>query len=387
MLELNFINNLLPKLEVDRGFLHTVQTGFDSSGFTFGVGGAAILFGLLALAVLIFYLISKYLKLDEYRVADIEVDQIDNPRQIDRILRRSINLRSLYDLEVYDRNYQEIYKCLPLGFNEEGQLEVDIAAFQDINLDFVNKTVRAAFRMSRRGRQEFYQFETTSLYLGFTEILDVKEKSIRLEIPKIISRGQKRRFVRVEPQHDYAFNINIIQPTRGHGWIPLKYFKPIAEAEVLDISIGGIRAKIRSGARAIPFRINDIVHIYFKLPMMDLEVERVPKNFFIRAKIIDLERLESGERDLKLMFVERGDLNMQSKSVFFHPVTWMSFEDISRWIQAYQRHILQIKRDTQARPENIGNAYAPKPLEVVPKYPSQPLSHGPIEINDRDDEL
>ena len=83
-----------------------------------------------------------------------------------------------------------------LGINRENQIEVELSAFIDPTLEFRNKEARVVFRMSRLGSQEFYQFDSYTLYVGLTDNYGRKEKAIRLAMPLNLVVSQKRRHVR-----------------------------------------------------------------------------------------------------------------------------------------------------------------------------------------------
>jgi len=371
------INNfLIPRSGVDKVFLNRVQEGFGSSGFTWGMEEVALVIGILAAAILIFYLIKIIFRLDKYTIANIHIDRIESPRRIRRIIRRSIDLRAVYDLEVYDKAYQEIYKCMPIGINKTNELEIEISSYLDPNLDFRDKAVRIAFRTSRRGKEEFYHFETKSLYLDFTVIRKLREKSIRLVIPTIVNRGQKRRFVRVEPAGEFGLSVNLIRPTQDGKLVPLKSFKLIGKAMVNDISIGSLNVTMKNRKSNQEFKKNDLIYLHFKLPINDLDIQDIPTNHFIKARVVDFDRSSLNEVHLKLMFVERGTLDQEARAISFSPATWMSFEDLSFWIQAYQRHLLQEESGVKRRPDAVRNIYAPEPLNITPKYPRQSLRQG-----------
>ncbi len=376
----NQLPDLVPSSGVDRIFLESVQGGFQSSGTTWGILEILLILGILVGSIVIFLILRKlipFLNLQEYQLAKTSLDRIENPRQIRRIITRSVDLRAIYDMEVFDKDYLEIYKCMPIGLNKSKELEIDISAFMDINLGFKNKSAMISFRMSRRGKQEFYQFETRSLYLDATDIRDLKERSIRIKIPQAITRGQKRRHVRIEPRGDYSFVVSFLRPTQGEDQIPINAFKRVCDTSISDISAGGLSTLLRDDRLIRRYHVNDLVYGYFKLPTKDLSTQNIPTNYFFKAKIISNEILGQDESMLKLMFIERGRLVSESRSVFFRPLSWASFEDLSLWIQAYQRKLLQEDRGTVSRPVNVRNIYTSEPLGIEPKYPSQPLSREP----------
>ncbi len=376
----NQLPDVVPLSRVDRVFLESVQGGFQSSGTTWGIQEVLWILGILVGSIVIFLLLRRlipFLNLEKYQLAKTSIDRIESPRQIRRIITRSVDLRAIYDMEVFDKVYLEIYKCMPIGLNKSDKLEIDISAFMDINLDFRDKSVMVSFRMSRRGKQEFYQFETRSLYLDMTDIRGLKERSIRLEVPQVITRGQKRRHVRIEPRGDYSFVVSFLRPTQGEDQIPINAFKRVCDTTIKDISAGGLSTLLRDDRLVRLYRMNDLVYGYLKLPTEGLSAQNIPTNYFFKAKIISNEILEEGESLMKLMFIERGRLVSESRSIFFRPLSWASFEDLSLWVQAYQRKLLQEDRGTVTRPVNVRNIYTSEPLEVQPKYPRQPLNREP----------
>ncbi len=376
----NQLLGLVPSSGVDRVFLERVKGGFQSSGTTWGIQEVLLILGILVGSMVIFLILRRlipFLNLQKYQLVKTGIDRIESPRQIRRIITRSADLRAIYDMEVFDKAYLEIYNCMPIGLNKSNELEIDISAFKDINLDFRDKSVMVSFRMSRGGKKEFYQFETRSLYLDTTNIRGLKERSTRLEIPQVITRGQKRRHVRIEPRGDYSFVVSLLRPTQGEDQIPVNAFKRVCDTTINDISTGGLSTLLRDDRLAQKYHLDDLVYGYFKLPTKDLSAQNIPTNYFFKAKIISNENLTQGENLMKLMFIERGRLVSESKSVFFRPLSWASFEDLSLWIQAYQRKLLQEDRGTVRRPVNVRNIYTSGPLEVQPKYPRQPLSREP----------
>lgn len=366
-----------PRAAADFAFLRKVQQTYLSIGFDERHEKVLLIIGGIAVLLLFLLVLKRVLKQSRSFLADPNLDRIVQPRQIRGLIRRSIDTRAMYDLEVYDPAYQQIYKCMPLGLNREGQIEVDLSAYTNPNLDFTGKRVRVAFRLARRGKQEFYNFETRSLYLDRTTIRGYREMAIRLEMPKVLTLGQKRRFVRVEPRGAFSFQLNIVRPTSAKDLIPLKEMKLVAKAAIEDISVGGVKAVLVPQPTTPDLKPNDLLYLHFHLPMRELGIENVPKNFFLAARVVSYEDSPSRQKQLRLMFVERGALDVPSRAVSFRPATWMSFEDLAHWIQAYQRHQLQEARDTASRPETLFNIYAAPTPEAAPRQAQEPPRHPP----------
>lgn len=362
-----------PMAGYDKSFLTSVQGTFSQAEAGFGTQQLVVII-VLAFIVAGLYILARLFKLDRPAGLASEINRIENPRQIMNIVRRSIDLRAVYDIEVYDRAYGETYKCMPIGLNEQGQIEAELGSYLDINLDFKNKRVRVAFRMARRSKQEFYQFETTSLFMGPTSIRGLREKSIRLAMPARVTRGQKRRFVRVSPAGRFSLAAVVLASSRPGRIQPLKDLKRLDEAEVLDISIGGLRAVTSSPKQIKALSELDELYLYFKLPLEDLPLPAdIPREYFVKVQKMAYELNATGRYELRVQFKERGALDAKTKAVMFRPATWLSFEDLFGWIQAYQRLMIQEERGTKARPQERRGLYEPQPLNVKPKYPRQQL--------------
>jgi len=366
-----------PRAAADYAFVRRLQQTFFEIGFDERYDKVLLIIGAIAALVLFLLVLKRVLRPNRSFLADPNIDRIVQPRQIHGLIRRSIDTRAMYDLEVYDPAYQQIYKCSPLGLNRDGQIEVDLGGFTNPNLDFAGKRVRVAFRLARRGKQEFYNFETRSLYLDRTTIRGYQEKAIRLEMPKVLTLGQKRRFVRVEPRGAFSFELNIVRPTSAQEQIPLKEMKLVAKAAVEDISVGGVKAVLVPQTAAPDLKPNDLLYLHFQLPARELGLENVPKNFFLAARVVSCEDSPSREKRLRRMFVERGALDVPSRAVSFKAATWMSFEDLARWIQAYQRRQLKEARDTASKPETLFSIYAAPMAEAAPRQPQEPPQRPP----------
>ena len=198
----------------DPDYLQTVQKGFSGSGVVGGWETIATLLAVFLFLVLLLLLLRRwFFKPTPVRLTEPETDSITDPWEIDDIIDRSITLRAIYDVEVINDLYKEIYKGQILGINAKDEIEIELGAFIDPNLDFKGQMVNVAFRMSRRGVQEFYQFNTTSLSAGVTNRYGQRERVLRLAIPDVVRIGQKRKYLRVEPSGQFRFTVEVLQPT------------------------------------------------------------------------------------------------------------------------------------------------------------------------------
>ena len=371
---------------VDTEYLRRVQNGFSALGTNISW---PLLFWLLAFflcLVLLLILLRRIFRPQRYGLGGRNPDIIDDPDEIGEIVERAVEQRAVFDLEVFDKDYKEIYKGQVLGINLRGQAEMEISSFSDPNLDFVDKEVQIVFRMSRRGKQEFYQFNTISKYVGITDIAGRREKSVRLAMPAVIEVGQKRKHLRVEPVGRFRFKV-ILFGSKQKGMVhSMASFYRLHEADVDNLSIGGLQLIVKSRLMDLKVKPNQEVFVHFRPPQSLMDVENLPKDFFIQARVIAVQRKVTGRRimsresdmmtigpnQIRLMFTGRGRLNKAERRVYFNEATTMAFEDLSRWIQAYQRILIREERGTEARPDRIKNIYPRRPPEVESKYPSQP---------------
>ena len=371
----------------DAEYLSGVKQGFGGSGIIGGWGTITSLILILLAVILLALFLRKWIKPRQYRLGRGNPDQIVDPRKIYNIIERSVDLRAVYDLEVQDPNYKEIYHGLVLGINQNREIEVELTRFTDPNLDFKEKNVKVAFRMSRRGEQEFYQFDTISKTISYTTLYNRREKALHLLMPHTLSIGQKRRYHRVDIKGHHVFPINILVSSQLREPIPLKNFQRLYRVRAMDLSIGGIQAVLMARTSGLLVQPGDDVFLYFSLPLKNLDLIDIPKFFLVKAKIVSLHRMETGRRVMskeasintvgphliRFNFTEKGQVQQKLKAVTFRPITSYIFEDLSRWIQAYQRYHIQQERGTARQPTRTRNQYPSQKLEVEPKYPPQPL--------------
>lgn len=387
------ISRLVPLAGFDYDALSRVQTGFGGSGVSLGWVDLLCLVLVLILLLCLTLLLRIVLKPKRIKIGQSEIDQIVDQEKIRNIINRSTDLRAVYDIEVFNQEYKEIYKGPVLGFNQDDLIEVELGAYAGANLDFKDKGVNVAFRMSRRGKENFYQFNTISKSIGFCNIQGRRERCVRLALPQAVSRGQKRRHLRLKPTRNFAFKASLLAASSSAEPMPLGGFRTLHEAEVSDLSIGGLQIVITARGSDLKVRPQENIYARFRLPASQLDIQNPPSVFFVQAKVLEVQRLTSGRRVMsrqadenmvgphliRLLFTGRGIVNLEDRTVSFRPATALVFEDLARWIQAYQRRFIQEEKGTRRRPERVKNIYASQPPEVENKYPSQPLRRDTID--------
>ena len=370
----------------DKKALNDVKQGFSGTGVTIPWETILAMIWLLAAIVVLLLIMYRWLRPSLYKLARSGDNIVSDPARIEEIIRKSIDMRSIYDIEIYDDEYREIYKGQILGINSEKQIEVELSSFIDPTLEFRNKEARVVFRMSRLGSQEFYQFDTYSLYVGLTSSYGRKEKAIRLAMPLNMEVSQKRRYVRVNPEGKFGFKVILMGVEAVPEPIPLGAFKRLHKAEISDISVGGLQAIIMARLSELKVKRGDEVFAHFNLPTYELDLPDLTREFFIKCRIISIQRQSAGRRVMsreadertvgpnlvRLEFVGRGDVNRERKTVSVRSVAPSVFQDLSHWIQAYQRRRIQEARGTLPQPDRVKNLYPRKRFDVAEKYPRIP---------------
>ncbi|MEW6261628.1 MAG: hypothetical protein AB1641_00995 [Thermodesulfobacteriota bacterium] len=346
---------------IDPTYAEGVRKGFEGSGILAGLHTLIPILLVLLGVILLLLLLRLLFRPTRIRFGRIPTEQITDPDKIRDIIKKSIDLRALYDLEVFHPDYKQIYKGQVLGLNQDGDLEMELGSYTDPNLDFQDQEARVAFGVSRRGQKEFYQFETFARGLGYTKALGLKQRVVVLSPPRTISLGQKRRYLRVSPSGQFAFKAEFLEPAMVGNRFLLNAFRRLHEVEVLDVGIGGLQAILKARSNELRIRPGQEVYLHFHLPLAGLKIQNVPEEIRARGKIISIERLATGRRVMsrimdeqtvgphliRVQFTGRGYLDARKKTVLFRPVTLMGFEDLSRWVQAFQRY--RIQREKAAR--------------------------------------
>jgi hypothetical protein len=373
--------------DVDRQFLSGLKRSFSNTESTLAWSDLWPVLLLAALLLLIVFLFWLAFRPKPSSLGGVEPEEtVEEPEQVEEIIRRSVDLRAVYDVEIQDPAYKETYRGPILGVGPGGAIEMEMGKYTDLNLDFVNRPARVAFRMSRRGRQFFFQFETQTLGVGLASLGRRKERGLRLRMPQRLVVGQKRRHLRVEPTGSLRFKVHLMAPESTVEPIPLNHFRKIHETEVMDLSTGGMQVKITARSGEIKVRPGRPVHVYFKLPVADLDEPGLVSEQFLLAEVVSVDRRDPGRRVfsramddrtpaphlIRLRFTGVGEIKRPEKVVFFRRATPVSFNAISRWLQAYQRRLIQLEKGTFRRPDRPQNIYPRKEWNIECKYPGRP---------------
>ncbi|MBW2624382.1 MAG: hypothetical protein JRD68_15845 [Deltaproteobacteria bacterium] len=375
----------------NNNMVSSFRQGFGSNGFD--MYWNELLYTLLIFTVLIVavLLLRMWLKPEVVNgFGQSGSNRIIDRREIMDLVEQSIDMRSLYELQIDEAGYEESFKCPILGISEDNLIEVECGSPMIIGQRFDNRKIRVNLRVTSRESDEFYQFDTTSKNIARGFFYGRTMTLIRLALPSYISRDQKRQHHRVTPTGKFAFDVNLLDPPGLGKTMPSRGFRPLHEARITDISAGGMKVTFKVKGEDIKVRYGQEVCARFTLPTAtdELEMPEGDKYFLVRARVVSVQRGSVGKRRLrvmskdyeaitpapysiKLMFIDRGIVDRETRTVMFRPAGSFAFQDLSRWITSYQRFRVLQEKDTLRKPPEGKNLYPRVALEVKPKYPAQ----------------
>ena len=331
---------VLPGSRFDKKALSEVQTGFSSS--LDRIPWDLIWDVLIVLLGLTFILLilRRWVWPGRRRLVSSEDTRVTDPKQVRDIIVKSVDMRTMYDVDIMSSRYQELYKGQVLGVTSEGDIDIEINSFVDPELTFNDEPARVVFRMSRLGEEEFYQFDTMTKSIGYTSLYGRREKVLRMAMPHLLEIGQKRRALRVEPTGAFRVKFWLMKAYLPSEEQPITNFHKLHEVEIIDLSAVGLRAKLT--ARTADLRIRSGNDTYFRLdlPTGGLDLVDFPKSIYLKAKIVSVLRRQTGRRvmsrladeqssgphDVRMDFVARGSFNPDKQTLTFKQTGELAFE-------------------------------------------------------------
>lgn len=332
-----------------------------------------ILLGLLlALAVVI--LVSVLISYARYRrhlVIFRGWTSISDPNRIAAVLKRAATRQASSTLEVFGHQHSSIYRGQVFDTRPGSHVTLELSLMPNPDVDFEGLPVQIHlnFRPAPKEDMEHYQFSSHTLPISFE-----KEKTwrvARLEVawPKSIISAQRRDFLRLEPVAEHAmkavFHPAPEAPPEDPGDLPV-----ITEGAVIDLSVGGAQL-IFNGTPGIAEDQSYLITIDLPMTGLDLALKSTRLHFFFNIRARDVIWLSPDSSEPDTRTIVRGNFTGRYRIlpdtgawsyVSFSPET---FQDVSHWIHAYQRHLLK-----------KGNGLMPIPPERPNIFPSIPPSRG-----------
>ncbi len=377
----------------DNRMVSSFREGFGSNGFAMYWSELLYTFLVFTVLTVVALLLKVYLKPEvDYRFGRTGANRITDRREILNLLERSSDFRSLYEIQVDEEDCRESFKCPIIGISQDNLIEVECDSPMIIGQDFNNFKLRVNFRINSRDKDEFYQFDTVSKNITRSARDGRTVTIIRLVLPEYISKDQKRQHHRVKPLGKFAFDVDLLDPPsvgktmRSHG------FRPLHEARITDISAGGMKVVFTAKGEDLKVQYGQVICARFTVPTAtdQLEMPEGSKYFLARARVVGIQRGSNGKRHLrvmsreyeaitpasysvKLMFLDRGTIDRETRTVTFRSAGSFVFQDLTRWITAYHRFNVLKEKDTLRKPPEGKNLYPRTALIVKAKYPTEQL--------------
>ncbi len=328
---------------------------------------------LLALALIVagatsFTLIRKRRHLALFR----GLVSISEPYRIAAVLNRAVTRQANCSLEIFDHQHNSTYKGQVFEAKPGVQLILELSRLPGSDLDFGGfpAQVHLTFRPAPKEDMEHYQFTSHTLAVNFQREKTWRVARVAVAWPRSIISAQRRDFLRIEPVGRHAMDeVPIYRATEGR-FEPPQGVRPLAEASVMDISVGGIQL-IVPGVAAVPDNRENL--LVLDLPMDDLDIDLKETRLYLLFNPLDVDVLglpgggskAATEKVTRTVirgnFTGRYKLDPVNGEWVFSQFSPESFQDLSHWIHAYQRFMLKKDNRTAAVPPERINLYPPKP--------------------------
>ncbi|MDR0621113.1 MAG: hypothetical protein LBJ61_04465 [Deltaproteobacteria bacterium] len=295
---------------------------------------------------------------------------ITNGQAIWEVLSKAVTRQAHFSLDIYEATRTVNFKGVLSGLGEEAQLILSLSEAPSAEADFTGLpgVIHINFRPAVKEPTEHYQFATKVATFRFVKVNDWREAQILLPIPKVITSAQRRNFLRLEPTGQFAFSCSLHEVPEGNI-VDIEALETVCQGEIMDISIGGAQIKLTNN---VTLRETQRFLGIMALPTQDLNVDLSEPNLVILLQLLSQEYVqqssESGQRGynaIRLRFLGRYLKDKVQKVWTYRGLTQTALEDLSYWMQAYQRY--QIKKKLYMlpppdshRPPNMFPAQPPK---------------------------
>ncbi|MDR1608947.1 MAG: hypothetical protein LBT38_11160 [Deltaproteobacteria bacterium] len=296
---------------------------------------------------------------------------ITNAQVIWEILSKAVARQANFAMEIYDANHTINYRGV-LDKLEDGQsLVLSLSDTPSLDAQFggMPGVIHINFRPAPKELMEHYQFSTKITTNRFIKHNGWREAQLLIPIPKIITSAQRRSYLRLKPADKFAFNCQLNKVPEGD--IPnLDALEEICVGEILDISIGGAQLKL---PQSVTLRETQRFVGVMRLPMEGLDVDINAPTLVILIQILSQDfikdSLQFGQQAhscLRVRFLGRYGFEKIQNAWIYRGLTQSALEDLSYWMQAYQRYMIKKQSNTLPpderthRPPNMFPSIPPK---------------------------
>ena len=307
---------------------------------------------------------------------------ISEPYRIAAVLNRAVHRQANFNLEIFDHQHSSTYR----GQVFEGKpgvhliLELSRLPGPDVEFGGLPAQIHLTFRPGPQEDMEHYQFTSHTLALSLQREKNWRVARVAVAWPKNIISSQRRDFLRIEPAGIHAMDeVKIYRRPEGQFQPPAEA-RPLAEATVMDISVGGAQLII-PGVAILPENKESL--LILDLPMDELDIEIKEPRLHLLLNVLDIDVLglpgsaQASEKVTRTIvrgnFSGRYRFNPESTQWDFVKFSPGAFQDLSHWVHAYQRYVLK----KENRIEQL-------PLERPNLFPSQPPARPRLDDDDDD---
>ncbi|MDR3205340.1 MAG: hypothetical protein LBV23_11485 [Deltaproteobacteria bacterium] len=299
---------------------------------------------------------------------------ITNSQSIWEVLSRALARQAHFTLDLYEANRTVSYKGVLSGLEDNSFLVLTLADPPPSDADFTDLpgVLHINFKAGPKEPIEHYQFATKILSLRFVKVNNWREAMLVLPLPKVITSAQRRSFLRLEPIGEHAFSCGLY--TVPEGPIPdLSALEEVCQGDVLDISIGGAQLKLPSN---VTLKETQRFLGLITLPTNELNLELTDRTLVLLLQLLSQEfvqmasdRGQISHNILRVRFLGRYMKDKVNNVWNYRGLTQMSLEDLSYWMQAYQRLMLKKKNNLLPPPSGSHrppNMFPPSPPKRPP---------------------
>jgi hypothetical protein len=330
-----------------------------------------IISGLLILTLLL----AVYLRWRrKKRKSNMGWSSITNSQAIWEVLSKAVARQAHFSLDVYETTRTINFKGILNSLEEDTSIVLALSETPSIDAEINNLpgVIHINYRPAVKEPVEHYQFATRITSLRFIKVNEWREGQILLPIPKVITSAQRRNFLRLEPIEQFAFSCNLHEVPEGN--IPdLNKLETVCTGNIMDISIGGAQLKLKNN---ITLRETQRFVGVMTLPTHDLNVDLSDSTLVLLLQLLSQEYVQqssqsgqNGYNVMRVRFLGRYQRDKLQHFWTYRGLTQTAFEDLSYWMQAYQRY--QIKKRLSLLP--------PSDFQRPPNmFPSQPPKRPPL---------
>jgi hypothetical protein len=303
---------------------------------------------------------------------------ITNSQAIWEVLSKAVSRQAHFVLDIYEATQSINYKGILNGIEEDAYLILSLSETPSVDADFTDLpgVIHINYRPAAKEPVEHYQFATKVNSCRFVKVNTWREAQLVLPIPKVITSAQRRSFLRLEPTGSFSIGCTLCHVPEGN--IPdLDVLEEICRGDIMDISIGGAQIQLSS---PVTLRETQRLLGIMDLPTQDLNLELSEAKLVVLIQLLSQdfvnESPQFGQEShviLRVRFLGRYLKDKIQNIWFYKGLTQTSLEDLSYWMQAYQRYLIKKKL----------NLLNPSPDVHRPPnmFPSQPPKRPPLKDN------